>query len=166
MSHRGAIKMINDLLENKWTWGSWKTKATKGKLASFCIGKTLCSSIWPSYPVLWLHTQRFGQRAFSHFRQTMHRGAFKLIVGKAEAFPRKGSRGKGATSIKRPLQRISAGGRCVVKFSLNDATTITCGNIKFNNIVAKSKQAIHNDILCYPEYRCLVTQRKKGRRCF
>jgi len=94
-----------------------KTKAQKAKLASFCIGKSLCSSIWPSYPVLWLHrTQRFGQRVFSHFAfsPTMHRGAFKLIVGKAEAFPRKGSRGKGATSIKKPAARSSAGGLWVV----------------------------------------------------
>jgi len=44
----------------------------------------------------------------------MHRGAFKLIVGKAEAFPRKGSLGKGATSIKKPAARSSAGGLWVV----------------------------------------------------
>jgi len=37
----------------------------------------------------------------------MHRGAFKLIV-------RKGSRGKGATSIKKPAARSSAGGLWVV----------------------------------------------------
>jgi len=37
-----------------------------------------------------------------------------LIVGKAEAFPRKGSLGKGATSIKKPAARSSAGGLWVV----------------------------------------------------